>query len=439
MGNKLDSCKCISFPNSPSQIQKHSSLRIMGNETPKRDNLLSASTIDDEYISHHKNSKNDYIDKIDPTTFSSLNIGNKSNEKPVAKKQSFSLVKNMIPLPAFDENQTKRNCCSINLKNFKIVRQMKLDAYKGKTYLVSKTNEQNVLYVMTVNIKNKSLISYEEILGLKGQILEKSCPFLLKINFCLANKMKYYIFQRYCPFSDLDSKLQTEITLTESQAKIYLAQIIIALENLPYNLRLIESIIHFLTLRTVLLSEKGHVVLNVLSIYLKNMCIEDGNNFPYYPPEYFSNSMHNSSFSSILAWKIGIMLYKMIFGLFPFPFIENAYKKSKSECYHDEKELPNNNLIFPPKVINFNWNLRFSRIFSLSAIEFISKLLIKDPDRRLGNKSIADLKKHSFFQEIDFDKIQEMYSKEKCEYQNENKFEESLAMVHEIEEDQVWN
>ena len=436
MGSKLDSC--ISAPQLPPQALKNSSLSINitnKSETPKRmDARLSGSTMDDEFTNHHTTLKPDYFE-IPLQKSTSLNISSRNNFKP--RSQSFSLVKNMIPIPNFEDNQKNRDSSYITLKNFKIVRQMNLDAYNGKAYLVSKTNENNVLYVMTVSIKNRSIISYDEILALKRQIYEKNCPFLLRINFCLLDKMKYYIFQKYCPFSDFDSKLQSEVTFTESQAKIFLAQIIIALENLPYNVYMIENIIHFLTLRTLLLSEKGHVVLNVLSIYLKNICNDDRDRYVYYPPEFFLNSMQNSSFSSILAWKIGVFLYKMLCGESPFLFIENFYKKSKSECYKNKEEDINFNT--PLKTMNYTWGVKFSRIFSPQAIEFISKLLIKDPDKRLGNKNISDLKKHAFFKEIDFNKIAEIYIEEKDGTRNEDRCDDSLEKVSETEEDKIWN
>lgn len=436
MGSKLDSCICT--PQLPPQAPRTSSLSIFSKtkcETPKRNEArLSGSTMDDEFTNHQKPLKSDYFE-IPLQKSASLNIFPKNNFTP--RSQSFSLVKNMIPIPILEKNQKNSESSYITLKNFKIIRQMKLDAYKGKAYLVSKTNENNVLYVMTVSIKKRAIISFEEILALKRQIYEKNCPFLLKINFCLLDKMKYYIFQRYCPFSDLDSKLQLEINFTESQAKIFLAQIIIALENLPYNVYMIENIIHFLTLRTLLLSEKGHVILNVLSIYLKNINNDDGDRYIYYPPEFFSNSMHNSSFSSILAWKIGVLLYKMLCGNFPFLFITNFYKKSKSECFKNDEVDRNFN--FPSKNMSFNWSVKFSRIFSHPAIEFISQLLIIDPDKRFGHKNISDLKKHSFFKEIDFNKIVEIYIEEKREFQNDDKCNDSLEKVYETEEDKVWN
>ena len=37
--------------------------------------------------------------------------------------------------------------------------------------------------------------------------------------------------------------------------------------------------------------------------------------------------------------------------------------------------------------------------------DLISKLLVKNPEQRLGSKDIVELKQHSFFSGIDFDSL----------------------------------
>lgn len=53
------------------------------------------------------------------------------------------------------------------------------------------------------------------------------------------------------------------------------------------------------------------------------------------------------------------------------------------------------------KTVNYTIPLKIKN----PARDLIEKLLKLDPEERLGAKNIEDLKKHKFFEEIDFEKL----------------------------------
>eukprot|EP01084_Bolivina_argentea_P236805 398133_1 len=87
-------------------------------------------------------------------------------------------------------------------------------------------------------------------------------------------------------------------------------------------------------------------------------------------------------------WSLGILIYEMIFGNTPFESDENNIYES----------ILCSKIIFP-KNVNIDENIK----------DFINKLLEKNPNKRLGNgiNGSKDVKKHEFFQDIDFNKLQQ--------------------------------
>jgi len=109
---------------------------------------------------------------------------------------------------------------------------------------------------------------------------------------------------------------------------------------------------------------------------------------------------------SVDYWSLGILLYEFISGIDPF-----AANNDKSV---QEKVLKN--------TVYYNEN------FTKDTIDLISKLLISEPENRLGEKSFKDIKNHSFFKDkIDFTKLENKeytgvkYIPRQLDYENHKK------------------
>lgn len=84
-------------------------------------------------------------------------------------------------------------------------------------------------------------------------------------------------------------------------------------------------------------------------------------------------------------WTLGVLLYEMLTGLPPF------YDENTNEMYRKILEEP---LKFPG-----------SDIVPPAARDLLSRLLDRDPQRRLGANGAAEIKSHHFFTNIDWRKL----------------------------------
>jgi protein kinase A len=104
----------------------------------------------------------------------------------------------------------------------------------------------------------------------------------------------------------------------------------------------------------------------------------------YIAPEIITMQGHNRAAD---YWSVGVLIYEMILGVPPF----GTTNESEQQVYNN---ILDNNYHIPGKI-------------SEDAADLISRLLVNDPNRRLGmqRKGIRDLKEHSWFKDIDFIKL----------------------------------
>jgi len=141
----------------------------------------------------------------------------------------------------------------------------------------------------------------------------------------------------------------------------------------------------------ILLDHSGHVCLTDFGLS-KDLGPdnEDAHTFcgtpEYLAPEIVMNLGHGKA---VDWWALGILLYELTVGIPPF------YSQNVNEMYRKIQEAP---LLFPPNLSN-------------SCKDLITKLLERDPKKRLGSSAndYKDIQKHAFFKSIDWQKL---YNKE---------------------------
>lgn len=103
----------------------------------------------------------------------------------------------------------------------------------GEVFLVEKKNTKN-LYAMKVLEKDKimkqNLIKYA--LTERNVLSVTNHPFIVKMNFAFQTDQKLFIILDYCSGGDLSMHLQKKKKLPENLARMYAAEILLALENL---------------------------------------------------------------------------------------------------------------------------------------------------------------------------------------------------------------
>ena len=190
----------------------------------------------------------------------------------------------------------------------------------------------------------------------------------------------------FLPGGDLYSLLQKMGSLDENTTKYYFLQILSALKYLHSS-----GIIHRdLKPDNILIAEDGKVKLTDFGLsYLgvRNRQNQDPSLVQakslvgtpdYVAPEIIMNSNHSYS---VDYWSMGVILYECLIGEPPF--------------HGEDEKQTYKNILSGKYIINEDDGL------SPEAIDLIHKLLILNPEERLGSKNIDDIFNHPFFKGVD--------------------------------------
>ncbi|OHT02765.1 hypothetical protein TRFO_30020 [Tritrichomonas foetus] len=191
----------------------------------------------------------------------------------------------------------------------------------------------------------------------------------------------------FLPGGDLYSLLQKLGSIDEDATKYYLLQLLNALKYLHSN-----GIIHRdLKPDNILISEDGTLKLTDFGLSYMGMIDRQKTNDislikakslvgtpDYIAPEIIINSSHTFTAD---YWSLGVILYEFLLGEPPF------HGEDENQTYK--------NILSCRYVIDENDGL------SPEATDLIRKLLILNPEERLGAKSIDDIFNHPFFKGVD--------------------------------------
>ena len=253
-----------------------------------------------------------------------------------------------------------------------------------KLIKVKYKKNKNKSYCMKIikksRIKNEK--DYQQILEQRKILEQLDHPFITKLNFSFQTDRKLYIITDYIQGGSLLYHIRNLGKFKEEIAKIYLAQIILAIEYLHK-----KSIIYrSLTPEAISLDLNGYIKLNDFSFsksnifYYSNCTSTFCGTSEYLAPEIIEGKKYGKC---VDIWCLGILMYEMIFG-FP-PFIDDNLNKLYKKIILNEP--------------NFNFdNVKISKL----AKDLIMKMLNKNVDKRIG---IYKIKKHDFFQGINFNDL----------------------------------
>jgi serine/threonine protein kinase len=177
--------------------------------------------------------------------------------------------------------------------------------------------------------------------------------------------------------------LHREKNFDDEKNRFYIAEIILALNFVHKN----KIIYRDIKPENILLDIDGHIKLTDFG--LSKICSKSNEKAfticgtPFYiAPEIIEKKGYNSS---VDWWSLGCLMYEMIHGRPLFNFTEANIDIKK----YDEK-------------------IPFYNNFSEEAKDLISKLVVKEPDKRLGAgpNGFEDLKSHKYFKEINWDDLE---------------------------------
>jgi len=269
------------------------------------------------------------------------------------------------------QNGEKSQCQKVSCTDFQIERELGKGAF-GRVYLVTKKDKKSKFYAMKV-IRKTAIIenNLKENIVLEKNILQTNHhPFIVTLYYAFQNAKSIYLVMEYLSGGDIFNLLRRQKKFTEDTARFYLAEVCLAVDYLHREMNLIYR---DLKPENILIHANGHIKITDfgLSKQTDETTYTMAGTPEYLAPEILEDKGHTKA---IDWWGVGILLYEMLTGHPPFTNKERNIKRMIIEN--------------KPK---------FPSYFSKNAIDIIKKFLDNDPSKRLGVRSIMDVKKINFF------------------------------------------
>ncbi|EEP77371.1 serine/threonine-protein kinase gad8 [Uncinocarpus reesii 1704] len=280
---------------------------------------------------------------------------------------------------SFVENRQR----SLKMDDFDLLKVVGKGSF-GKVMQVMKRDTGRIYAMKT--IRKAHIISRSEVehtLAERSVLSQINNPFIVPLKFSFQSPEKLYLVLAFVNGGELFHHLQKEQRFDINRARFYTAELLCALECLHG----FKVIYRDLKPENILLDYTGHIALCDFGLCKLGMKDEDRTNTFCGTPEYLAPELllANGYTKSVDWWTLGVLLYEMLTGLPPF------YDEETNEMYRKILQEP---LTFPS-----------SDIVPPAARDLLTRLLDRDPHRRLGANGAAEIKAHHFFANIDWRKL----------------------------------
>eukprot|EP00948_MAST-09A_sp_MAST-9A-sp1_P003657 g3657.t1 len=278
-----------------------------------------------------------------------------------------------------DDDGTERKLC---MDHFEVMKVVGRGAF-GKVLLVKKKNTGKIYAMKT--LRKMEILKRKQISHTKTerQILQQvKHPFLISLKFAFQTNDKLFMVMEFAMGGELFFWLKQYGVFKEDRAKLYCAEVLLALDCLHKH----EIVYRDLKPENILMDEEGHLKLADFGLAKGGVSVssgseEDGGTATfcgtpeYLAPEILINKGHGLA---VDWWSLGVLLYEMLVGNPPF------YSRNHKRMY---QKILNDPLRLPEKLRN------------TAPGDLISKLLQRDPEERLGSgiKGGDEIKAHSWF------------------------------------------
>ncbi|XP_011264911.1 ribosomal protein S6 kinase alpha-5 isoform X2 [Camponotus floridanus] len=287
-------------------------------------------------------------------------------------------------------NLTGSGSQKVNMTHFDILALLGTGAY-GKVFLVRKRVGADAGQLYAMKVLQKAYITQKkkttEHTKTERQILEaiRDSPFLITLYYAFQTNEKLCLILEYIAGGEMFTHLFYHERFSEDAVRFYVGEIILALERL-HDLGIIYRDIK---LENILLDKEGHLVLTDFGLSKEFLSHErDGNartysfcgTIEYMAPEVVRGGSTGHDIA-VDWWSVGVLTYELLTGSSPF-----TLNGEKTQQEISRRILRNDPLSQPSYLSDEVW-------------DFITRLLVKDPRRRLGGgpRDAKDLKEHPFF------------------------------------------
>lgn len=269
-------------------------------------------------------------------------------------------------------------------QDFEILRLIGKGTF-GQVYQVRKKDTKRI-YAMKV-LSKRAIVQKKEIAHTIGErnILVRTTvaksSFIVGLKFSFQTPTDLYLVTDYMSGGELFWHLQKEGRFKEDRAKFYIAELILALENLHDN----DIVYRDLKPENVLLDANGHVALCDFGLSKANPAGGRTNTFcgttEYLAPEVLLDDQGYTKMVDF--WSLGVLVFEMCCGWSPF------YAEDNQQMY---KNIAFGKVRFPKDAL------------STEGRNFVKGLLNRNPKHRLGAVDDArELRRHPFFADVDWD------------------------------------
>jgi serine/threonine protein kinase len=203
-------------------------------------------------------------------------------------------------------------------------------------------------------------------------------PLITKLHATMQDRKYIYFLMELLPGGEFFNFLQKAGKLSEDKSRFYAASVVLAFEELHRN----RIAYRDLKPENMVMDARGYVKL--VDFGLAKQLITDSTwtmcgTPDYLAPEIILNKGHNQA---VDYWALGVLMFEMIYGWPPF--------------YHDQPMRVYEKIILG--------KVNYPDTFSKPLEDIVSKFLVTNPSKRLGNMKggLADVTKHKWFGSFDW-------------------------------------
>lgn len=257
------------------------------------------------------------------------------------------------------------------------------------TVLLVKQRTTGRLYAQK-QLKKASLVVHRKLVEqtkTERQVLESvnRHPFVVKLFYAFQDQEKLYLILEYGQGGELFTHLNTEKMFSETVAAFYMAEMLLAISHLHNNLGVVYR---DLKPENCLLDADGHLLLtdfglSKVSAEATDSCNSILGTVEYMAPEVILGKKYGKP---VDWWSFGALGYDLMTGNPPFRGQNHA--KIQDNIVKQKLTMP--------------------YYLSADAKDLLTRLLRKEPNKRLGSnmpKDLRTLKDHRFFRKIDWKKL----------------------------------
>uniref|UniRef100_A0A4W5LXS2 non-specific serine/threonine protein kinase n=1 Tax=Hucho hucho TaxID=62062 RepID=A0A4W5LXS2_9TELE len=289
-------------------------------------------------------------------------------------------------------NVVKEGSEKADARQFELLKVLGQGSF-GKVFLVRKVTppDDNELYAMKVLRKATLKVRDRVRTKMERDILaDVNHPFVVKLHYAFQTEGKLYLILDFLRGGDLFTRLSKEVMFTEDDVKFYLAELALGLDHLhslgiiyrdlkPENVNVLSSSVCRVYLLTcgVFSPDFG---LCKEAVDQEKKAYSFCGTVEYMAPEVVNRQGHIQSAD---WWSFGVLMFEMLTGSLPF--------QGK-----DRKETMN--LILKAR-------LGMPQFLSTEAQSLLRALFKRNPINRMGADGAEEIKRHTFFSTIDWNKL----------------------------------